>query len=75
LKNKQAEQEEVQQWHTTKFNIYNMNYKKIYNDLMVSAKNKKRQKSINIYYEAHHIKPRVFKGEGDCRNINKFKRL
>jgi hypothetical protein len=45
-----------------------MDYRKIYNDLMVKAKGEYRTKSSNTYYEAHHIKPKSFGGEGDCRN-------
>lgn len=45
-----------------------MDYKKIYNNLMVKAKGENRIKSSNTYYEAHHIQPKSFGGEGDCRN-------
>lgn len=45
-----------------------MNYKKIYDQLMTSRKCLNRKKGLNIYYEAHHIKPKCFGGEGDCRN-------
>jgi hypothetical protein len=45
-----------------------MNYKKIYNKLITKAKLENRKKSDIFYYEAHHIKPRSFGGEGDCRN-------
>jgi len=45
-----------------------MNYKKIYNQLMTSRKSLNRTKGLNTYYEAHHIKPKCFGGEGDCRN-------
>jgi hypothetical protein len=47
-----------------------MNYKVIYQDLINKAKSEKRKKSNSDYYEAHHIKPKSFGGEGDCRNIN-----
>jgi len=50
----------------TTFN--NMNYKKIYNNLIAKAKLEVRVKSFETYYEAHHIKPKSFGGEGDCRN-------
>lgn len=47
-----------------------MNYREIYNRLMAKAKQEGRKKSSDIYYEAHHIKPKSFGGEGDCRNIS-----
>lgn len=47
-----------------------MNYKTIYQNLINKAKSEKRKKSSGNYYEAHHIKPKSFGGEGDCRNIN-----
>lgn len=47
-----------------------MNYKNIYNKLIIKAKSEIRIKSDTVYYEAHHIKPRSFGGEGDCRNTN-----
>ena len=46
-----------------------MNYKIIYNNLIAKAKSENRKKGLDIYYEAHHIIPRCFGGEGDCRNI------
>jgi hypothetical protein len=45
-----------------------MNYKKLYNNLMISRKFLNRKKGLNIYYEAHHIKPKSFGGEGNYRN-------
>lgn len=45
-----------------------MNYKAIYQKLVDKAKSEIRVKSDTVYYEAHHIKPRSFGGEGDCRN-------
>lgn len=47
-----------------------MNYKNIYNKLIIKAKSEIRIKSDTVYYEAHHIKPRSFGGDGDCRNTN-----
>lgn len=47
-----------------------MNYKVIYENLVNKAKSENRKKSEKVYYEAHHIKPKSFGGEGDCRNIN-----
>lgn len=47
-----------------------MNYKNIYNKLITKAKSEIRVKSDTVYYEAHHIKPRSFGDEGDCRNTN-----
>ncbi len=35
---------------------------------MISRKCMNRKKSSETYYEAHHIKPRCFGGEGDSRN-------
>jgi hypothetical protein len=45
-----------------------MNYKSIYHRLVTKAKLENRKKSNTVYYEAHHIKPKSFGGEGDCRN-------
>jgi|694.fasta_scaffold144692_2 hypothetical protein len=47
-----------------------MNYINIYNKLIIKAKSEARKKAAGIYYEAHHIKPKSFGGEGDCRNTN-----
>lgn len=47
-----------------------MNYKVIYENLVNKAKSENRKKSEKVYYEAHHIKPKSFGGEGDCRNTN-----
>jgi hypothetical protein len=47
-----------------------MNYKNIYQKLITKTKLEDRKKSDTVYYEAHHIKPKSFGGEGDCRNIN-----
>lgn len=47
-----------------------MDYKKVYYKLMNKAKLENRKKSNVIYFEAHHIKPKSFGGEGDCRNTN-----
>ena len=43
-----------------------MNYRTIYAELVSSRKN--RSESTEQYYESHHIKPRCFGGDGDCRN-------
>lgn len=45
-----------------------MNYIKIYNKLIIKAKLESRKKSDDVYYEAHHIKPKSFGGKGDGRN-------
>lgn len=45
-----------------------MNYIKIYNKLIIKAKSESRKKSDDVYYEAHHIKPKSFGGTGDGRN-------
>ena len=47
-----------------------MNYREAYNRLMVKAKQEDRKKSSDVYYEAHHIKPKSFGGKGDCRNTS-----
>jgi hypothetical protein len=41
-----------------------MDYKKIYDDLMLKARSENRVKNIGVYYEAHHIIPRCLGGEG-----------
>jgi hypothetical protein len=46
-----------------------MNYRLIYNRLTDKECIGYRSKQDNMYYEAHHIKPRCFGGKGDCRNI------
>lgn len=45
-----------------------MNYIKIYNNLIIKAKQEGRKKSSDVYYEAHHIQPKSFGGKGDGRN-------
>lgn len=45
-----------------------MDYKNIYQQLINKTKLENRKKSNTVYYEAHHIKPKSFGGEGDCRN-------
>lgn len=50
--------------------VNNMDYKKIYNNLIISRKLLIRKKNQGEYYEAHHIKPVCFGGDGDRRNIN-----
>jgi hypothetical protein len=47
-----------------------MNYKKIYNNLVDKQRLGYRCKKNGVYYEAHHIIPRCFGGDGDGRNIN-----
>jgi hypothetical protein len=47
----------------------NMNYRKLYDKLVTSRKSLNRKKNLEVYYEAHHIKPKCFGGDGDCRNI------
>ena len=47
-----------------------MNYIKIYNQLTDKTFKSNRKKGLGIYYEAHHIIPKCFGGEGNCRNIN-----
>jgi hypothetical protein len=45
-----------------------MDYRNLYDKLMTSRKSLNRKKGSETYYEAHHIKPRCFGGDGDCRN-------
>lgn len=39
---------------------------------MIKAKQEDRKKSSEVYYEAHHIKPKSFGGEGNCKNISHY---
>jgi hypothetical protein len=41
-----------------------MDYKKIYDDLMLKARSENRVKNVGVYYEAHHIIPRCLGGGG-----------
>jgi len=41
-----------------------MNYKNIYDSLMVKARSENRIKGKGTYYEAHHIIPKCLKGQG-----------
>ena len=41
-----------------------MNYKKIYDQIILRAKNEERIKSSDFYYESHHIIPKCLGGEG-----------
>jgi hypothetical protein len=41
-----------------------MDYKKIYDDLILKARSENRVKNIGVYYEAHHIIPRCLGGTG-----------
>jgi len=45
-----------------------MNYKKIYDSLMIKARSEKRLKDEEVYYEAHHIIPKCMGGEGNYRS-------
>lgn len=45
-----------------------MDYKTIYQKLTDKVRLGYRSKKDGMYYEAHHIKPRCFGGEGDGRN-------
>jgi hypothetical protein len=47
-----------------------MNYKNIYNNLTDKNRFGYRTKNNGVYYEAHHIVPVCFGGDGDRRNIN-----
>jgi hypothetical protein len=47
-----------------------MDYKKIYNQLILKAKNSGRKKGSDVYYVGHHIQPRCFGGTGSSRNPN-----
>lgn len=46
-----------------------MNYQKIYQQLIVSAKNKTRIKNNNVYYEQHHIMPECLGGDNNVTNL------
>lgn len=46
-----------------------MNYKKIYDALILKAKLQNRQKGKETYYEAHHIIPKCLGGKGECRQV------
>lgn len=46
-----------------------MDYQKIYNDLIESAKSKNRKKSKEQYYEKHHILPRCMNGDNSKDNL------
>ena len=46
-----------------------MNYQKVYNSLISSAKSKKRTKEDNSYYENHHIVPKSWGGSDDNENM------
>jgi len=46
-----------------------MDYRIIYKKLTDKVRLGYRSKKDGVYYEAHHIKPRCFGGEGDGRNI------
>ena len=41
-----------------------MNYKKIYDEIILKAKSEERVKGCDIYYESHHIIPKCLGGEG-----------
>lgn len=45
-----------------------MNYKAIYQKLTDKQRLGYRSKKDGVHYEGHHIKPRCFGGDGDCRN-------
>lgn len=44
-----------------------MDYQKIYNNIIKNAREQNRTKSLDIYYEAHHIIPKCLGGEGYTR--------
>jgi len=44
--------------------LYGMNYKRIYDNLIIKARSENRVKGGNTYYEAHHIIPKCMGGEG-----------
>jgi hypothetical protein len=46
-----------------------MNYKNIYDDIILKAKLEYRIKSLNIYYEKHHILPKCLNGTNDKENL------
>jgi hypothetical protein len=46
-----------------------MNYKKIYDQIILRAKNEERIKSSNFYYESHHIIPKCVGGSDKSNNL------
>lgn len=44
-----------------------MDYQKVYNQIIVRARNESREKNKDVYYEAHHIIPKCMGGEGSVR--------
>lgn len=46
-----------------------MNYKYIYNKIIVKAKSENRKKKSGIYYEKHHIKPKCVGGLNNKDNL------
>ena len=46
-----------------------MNYQRIYDQIIERAKSENRQKSGDIYYEAHHIIPRCLGGSNNKDNL------
>lgn len=42
-----------------------MNFKKVYDSIILKAQNENRVKQSSIYYEAHHIIPECMGGKGD----------
>ena len=45
-----------------------MNYKKIYDDIIIKAKKENRARG-NVYYESHHILPRSMGGDNSKENL------
>lgn len=47
----------------------NMDYKKLYNQLILNAKSENRSRSNSIYYEQHHIIPKCLGGSNEPENL------
>jgi len=46
-----------------------MNYKKIYDEIILRAKSEERVKGCDIYYESHHIIPKCLGGSDNPNNL------
>ena len=47
----------------------NLNYKKIYEDLIHKSISENRKKGSNVYYESHHIVPKCLGGNNSKENL------
>lgn len=46
-----------------------MNYKNIYNNIIINAQSQTRSKGNTVYYESHHIIPKSLKGSDHYSNL------